>query len=116
MAEDLLATLLDLDRRLAAGDGDTYRSILLPEAVVIVPGARMGRDDTAAAIDAGAGWDRFALTDPELRMVADLAVLTYRFDGSRGDDTYRAIMASMYVRRDDAWRLAFHQHTPVDRA
>jgi ketosteroid isomerase-like protein len=117
MDEDLLRTLLDLDRELAGGDGDTYRSVLLPEAVVIVPGARMGREDTAAAIDAGPGWDRFTLTEPELATVGDCAVLTYIFEGSRGEgETYRAIMASTYVRRDDAWRLAFHQHTPVSPA
>jgi hypothetical protein len=115
MDGDLLRTLLDLDRRLAAGDGDTYRSILLPEAVVIVPGARMGREDTAVAIDAGPGWDRFALTEPELTTLAGLPLLTYVFAGTRGkSDTYRAIMGSLYVRRDDAWRLALHQHTPID--
>jgi hypothetical protein len=25
---------------------------------------------------------------------------------------YRALMSSLYVRREDGWKLAFHQQTP----
>ena len=48
-------------------------------------------------------------------MIADdAALLSYRFRGRRGDDfTYTALMGSVYVRRDGAWRMAFHQQTPV---
>jgi hypothetical protein len=115
MGGELLDELLDIEQRLASGDGDTYRSILLPEAIVIVPGARMGLEDTAAAIDAGQGWDRFALTEPQLATVADARLLTYTFDGVRGEDVrYRALMSSLYVCVDDRWRLAFHQQTPLE--
>lgn len=44
----------------------------------------------------------------------DLAVLGYEARVTRGDgQPYRAWIGSTYVRRDGAWKLTAHQHTPV---
>jgi hypothetical protein len=97
------------------GDGDTYRRHLTDEAVVVVPGQTMNKDQTAEAMDASAGWDGFSFDDERFAEIADdAALLSYRFQGRRGDDfTYTAQMGSIYVRRDGAWKMAFHQQTPV---
>jgi hypothetical protein len=106
--------LYELERALAAGDGDTYRRNLTDEAVVVVPGQTMDKDQTADAMDASAGWDDFSFDDERFAEIADgAALLSYRFRGRRGDFTYTAQMGSVYVRRDAAWKLAFHQQTPV---
>jgi hypothetical protein len=47
-----------------------------------------------------------------LHPTADTAVLTYRWRSRRGEGTYAAVMSSVYVRRDGAWRLVLHQQTP----
>ena len=49
-----------------------------------------------------------------LALSADVAALQYRASARReGDDSpYHALVTSVYVRRDGAWRLALHQQTP----
>jgi hypothetical protein len=106
--------LYGIEHALGDGDGDAYRRHLTDDAVVIVPGASLGREETARAIDAGPGWDDTAFDDERLlRLGDDIALLVYRFSGTRGEDAYAALMASVYVERDGEWRLAFHQQTPL---
>jgi ketosteroid isomerase-like protein len=111
----LTETLLGMERRLAAGDGDTYREVLLDDAIVVVPGMVLDKEACAAAIDAAGRWGETTLDDPALvQPTADVAVLTYRFTGRRGSaDPYVAVMTSVYARRDETWRLVLHQQTPL---
>ena len=47
-----------------------------------------------------------------LQPTSYLAILTYRARAVRGDtERYQALVSSVYVRRDGAWKLAFHQQT-----
>jgi hypothetical protein len=36
-----------------------------------------------------------------------------RHSGNRGDESYRALVSSGYARRDDGWKMVFHQQTPL---
>lgn len=38
--------------------------------------------------------------------------MTYGVLAQRDDTAYSALMSSVYVRRGDGWKLAFHQQTP----
>ena len=106
--------LLAIERALGGGTGDTYREHLTDDAVVVVPGAAITREQSAFAIDATPGWDEFEITEPRLiELTPDSAVLNYRWSSRRGDETYEALMSSVYVRRDGEWKLALHQQTPV---
>ena len=106
--------LLEIERELGGGTGDTYRKHLTDDAVVVVPGAAITREQTAFAIDATPGWDEFEITeDRVVPLTDDSAILTYRWSSRRGDETYEALMSSVYVRRDGEWKLALHQQTPV---
>ena len=61
----------------------------------------------------GQSWSRFALEDLRtVRLTADTGIVTYSVIAARGSDEYSALMSSLYVRRRDQWRLAFHQQTP----
>ncbi|QEC49764.1 nuclear transport factor 2 family protein [Baekduia soli] len=113
--DGLLETLLELERRLGAGDGDAYRERLTGDALVVVPGARLSREETAAAMDASPGWRSFELHEPVVVALGDdHALLSYRFTGRRTAQVgYEALMTSLYVRRDGTWRLALHQQTPL---
>lgn len=112
---ELTQTLFDLERRLGAGDGDTYRELLTDDATVVVPGQAMSKAETAQAMDASLGWDELEFADERcVRLAKDTALLTYRFRGRRGDEfEYAALMGSVYVRTPDGWRMAFHQQTPL---
>jgi hypothetical protein len=107
--------LLKIERELGGGTGDTYRKHLTEDAVVVVPGAAITREQTALAIDATPGWDEFEITDERVvPLTGDSAILTYRWSSRRGEETYEALMSSVYVKRDGEWKLALHQQTPVN--
>lgn len=114
MTDSTLDKLLAIEHALAAGTGDTYRERLRDDAVVIVPGQALTLEETAAAMDASPGWDTFALDDARVLALGETAaVLTYRFTGRHGEDTYSALMTSAYGRDGDGWRLVLHQQTPL---
>lgn len=105
--------LLRIEHELGTGGGDAYRRHLVDDAVVVVPGAVLDREACAEAMDASPGWDEHAIDDARvLHPTADTAVLTYRWRSRRGESTYAAVMSSVYVRRDGAWRLVLYQQTP----
>lgn len=113
----LTDALFALERELAHGDGDTYRRLLTDRAVVVVPGMRLDKAQTVAAMDASPGWDAVAFADEHCSALNEqAALLTYRFRGRRGNDfQYTALMGSVYVLDGEGWRLAFHQQTPLER-
>jgi uncharacterized protein DUF4440 len=105
--------LLQIEEELAPGSGEAYRRHLADDAVVVVPGAVLTRDECIAAIDTAAPWDEHTISGARTtRLAADSAVLTYRWRSRRGDERYAAIMSSVYARRDGDWRLVLHQQTP----
>ena len=106
---------MEIERALGGGSGDTYREHLTDNAVVVVPGAVITREQCAMAIDATPGWDEFEITDAHALTLNDgSALLTYRWSSHRGEETYEALMSSVYVKQDDGdWKLALHQQTPV---
>jgi hypothetical protein len=90
----------------------------LSDAVVLLPGiGLLDREACAAAVDQAGlpAWGEIQFSDARLvSLTGDAAAIAYRFDGERGSSRYVALMASAYVRRDGAWKLALHQQTPVD--
>jgi hypothetical protein len=111
---DLEATLLGIESALAAGGADAYRQHLADEALVVVPGMVLDREATIEAIASSPGWDVATMDDATtLRLSEDTAVITYRFDGRRGEEAYVALLSSVYVSREGRWLLAFHQQTPL---
>jgi hypothetical protein len=112
---DLLQTLFDIEHELGAGDATTYDRFLTEDAVVVVPGMRMDKQQTVEAMAASPGWDGMRFDDERCTPLGDQVVLlSYRFTGRRGDDfEYSALMGSVYVEQQDGWRMAFHQQTPL---
>lgn len=104
--------LLAIDRRLADGRGAEYAEVLHGDALVIVPGAVLDKAACVAAMDDSPGWDAFEIGDARTLTTDTTTTIVYPFTGRRGDDEYRATLASTYVHDGDAWRLLLHQHTP----
>ena len=112
---ELANELLRIERALGGGSGDAYREHLTGDAVVVVPGAAIDREQTAFAIDATPGWDEFEITnDRVVQLTDESALITYRWSSRRGEETYEALMSSVYVKQPDgSWKLALHQQTPA---
>ena len=105
--------LMQIERELASARGDAYRRHLAPEAVVVVPGAVLDREQCAAAIDRTPRWEEWNISEERaIPLGADCALLTYRWRSKRGTIHYAAVMSSVYARREGTWRLVLHQQTP----
>jgi hypothetical protein len=91
-----------------------YDRVMTPEALFVVPGMVLTRNEVLASWQDTKPWANYDLSDE--RVVAlgpDAAALTYAGTATRADDSvYEARFTSVYVRREGAWHLAFHQQTP----
>ncbi len=113
---DVHEELMRIETALGGGTGDTYREHLTDDAVVVVPGAAITKEQSAMAIDSTPPWDEFEISDDRvIQPTEDTAILTYRWKSQRGDFAYEALMSSVYARQPDgAWKLVLHQQTPVN--
>ncbi|WP_169980229.1 nuclear transport factor 2 family protein [Microbispora sp. H10836] len=92
-----------------------YEQVLDRTVVMLLPGG-MVLDDRAAIVKSMAGqpWSSHELQDARVvHLTDDTGLVTYGVVAERdGDSAYSALMSSLYVRRQDGWKLAFHQQTP----
>jgi uncharacterized protein (TIGR02246 family) len=96
---------------------------LEPDAVACVhPGWPMLRGRSRvlrsfAAIMSGTPYIQFFLSDVEVRVLGDTAVVTCREDiltaVSEDEDGGAAVTTNVFVRRPDGWRLQAHHASPV---
>lgn len=92
-----------------------YERVLDRTVVMLLPGG-MVLDDRAAIVKSMAGqpWSSYELHDSRVvRLTDDTGLVTYGVVAERdGGPAYSALMSSLYVLRQDGWKLAFHQQTP----
>jgi hypothetical protein len=114
LKERVADDLLRIEHQLARGDGATYEQHLADEALVVIPGDTLDKPATVEAMDSSPRWDEVSIGQEAVRELGDDAVLlTYLFQGRRGQSHYAARSASAYVKDEDGdWKLAFHQQTP----
>jgi len=74
------------------------------------------RDRIAESLAGQAQWQEVAFEDRRLLELSDRAVLlTYKAIARRRDgEPYVVRASSAYLRDGGAWRLAFHQQTPLE--
>jgi len=82
--------------------------MLLPGGIVLTD-----RDQVVRSMS-GQPWSSFRLEHPQvLQPTPDTAAVHYGVTARRGDGPeYSALVSSLYVRRGEDWKLAFHQQTP----
>lgn len=114
---DLLAHLLDLERRMWTDGAPFYRESLAPEVLMAFPGVGfLDREQTIQGVEGGQRWERVEMSDARLMELSpDVALLAYATEAARDgqDGPYRALVGSVYVRSRGAWQLAFHQQSPT---
>lgn len=94
---------------------DFYRQVLDRDVTMLFPGGMVLTDrDTILESMGGQPWATFRFDDPRVsRPTDDTGLVTYGVVAHReGAPEYSALISSMYVRRDNGWKLTFHQHTP----
>lgn len=103
---------LSTDPRTAA---EFYESVLDHDVVMLLPGG-MRLDDRATVVGSMGGppWTSYRIEEPRVQeLTDDTAAVTYGVVARRADSPpYSALISSLYVRRDDGWKLALHQQTP----
>lgn len=114
--------LLDREHRFwdasSAGWGDFYRRNCTPDAVFVFgPTGPLDLEACAAAVDDNdRPWEEVHLSGSRaVDLGAGAAVLTYRADARQAGTTGPVALyaASAYRLVDGAWKMAFHQQTPV---
>jgi hypothetical protein len=117
--DDDLTKLERAGWRALSEDGSAARRFydeVLDEAVVmLLPGGLTitGRDAALESMS-GAPWDESRLAELRVaRPTSDTGLVTYRAEARRDSLDYAALIASLYARRPDGWRLVFHQQTPI---
>ncbi len=91
-----------------------YEATLDERVVMVLPGG-MTLDDRAGIIESmsGAPWAWYEMEQVRvLKPTPETGVVTYGVVAERDGQRYSALMSSVYVARDDGWKLAFHQQTP----
>ena len=74
------------------------------------------RDEVAATASTQPGrWKGLKISGRHFVQPAPgVAIISYRADVKRFDgEPYPALVSSAYARREDGWKLAFHQHSPL---
>ncbi len=109
--------LFDLEKHFWTEGADYYRSHLAPSALMVFPepAGVLVKDEIASSIGAGARWADVELEEHRVLELSDnAAVVTYKATARRPDGPpYVARASSAYVRAGNAWKLAFHQQTPL---
>src|SRR4029450_4618026 len=113
--------LIDIERRLWTNDAQFYRDNLTEDCLLVF--AETGVITREIAVDANRTENeqrrrRAELTFLEirqLRLTDTASLLNYRVTArwEHEESSVTLLASSIYVRRDEAWKLAFHQQTPL---
>jgi hypothetical protein len=118
---ELEEQLIGIERRLWTNDAAFYEANLIEESLLVFPetGVITRSIAVGAILTENAEGRRWAEVEFDeirsLRLAHDAALLTYRVAARWEHEAAKsgALASSVYVRRDGAWKLAFHQQTPI---
>ena len=110
--------LFALEERFWTQGAGYFRRNLADSAVMVFPepAGVLVKDEIASSLERAARWSRVELEEHRLLELGDdAALVTYKATARRPgkDEPYVARASSAYVRDGAAWKLAFHQQTPV---
>jgi hypothetical protein len=115
--------VVSLEKALWTNNPVVYKATILPEAVLVfAETGRISRDQAVEAIEQenaeGRQWAEVAFADVRVSpLVTDAVLLQYRATGrwKHQVSPIAVLASSVYVRRDNEWKLAFHQQTDLRR-
>lgn len=113
--------IIDRERAFWTSSVEFYERRLAKNVLMVFPppvGA-LTRDGVLAGIRAGMRWSSVEMSDVAVQPIGEGMVgVAYRARATKSEpkSDYTALIGSVYVLEDEAWKLAFHQHTPIDEA
>jgi hypothetical protein len=112
--------LLELERNFWTGDSAFFELHVDGDCLIAFSpemAGVMNRSDLAATAKDGNLWKDLEITLKGFIEPTDgIAMLTYEARAVRENgEPYAALVSTGYARRDDGWRMIFHQQTPVAR-
>jgi hypothetical protein len=119
MAKELYSLEEEGWHAISAANGDFYRRLVTPDTLIVEHDGVSTGDDLVAEIDGNnSPFEGFTLDQHKIVPLSDdSAVVTYRANAEvAGRGTFRLYMSSVWVRREDGWKLMFHQQTPVSES
>jgi Domain of unknown function (DUF4440) len=110
--------LFALEERFWTEGAGYFRRNLADSAVMVFPDPAgvLVKDEIASSLEQAARWSKVNLEEHRLLQLSDdAALVTYKATARRPgrSEPYVARASSAYVRDGGAWKLAFHQQTPV---
>lgn len=110
--------LLSLERKFWAGDASFYRQNLDDECLTVftkMAGVQRRNAIADMVADDSRRWQDVQIQEKGLvEPTPDTAILSYEAQAQRANgERYHALVSSAYVRRGGAWKLTFHQQTPL---
>jgi len=117
ITDDLPARLLHEEHAgwraiLEGHGGEHYARAMTRDALMVVEGAVLDRDEVLKAFRSAPPWDSYELHEPAIIRLGDRAgMLVYRAVARRGDDVANLRMSTTYLYDDGAWHVAAHQQT-----
>ena len=110
--------LFQLEERFWTEGPGFYRRNLAATAIMVFPGPAgvLVADEIAASLEKQPRWTQVLLEEHRLlELSEETAVVTYKATAKRPEaaSPYVTRASSAYVRAAGAWKLAFHQQTPV---
>ncbi len=117
LTEELLALEHQGWQALCDGTGAAFYEALMPDdgVMILAHGQALDRNAVRDSLENAPTWDSYSIAEPTVvSLGSDQVILRYTGTGRRsGESDFVALMASVYVRIDDVWRLAHYQQTPV---
>lgn len=90
-----------------------YHDLMADDGLMVFSGLTLDKPGTIRAIAGEQPWSTHRLDDVRIVDAAEAAVISYYATARReGRPEYRASMSSVYVWRDERWRLLLHQQSP----
>lgn len=114
---DRTQELIGLEERFwleGGGNPDFWQDHFADDGVVALPFGVMDKDATVQAMGSAEPWTRVDMHELRVVPLGDASTLVvYRATARRAADEqdFEAVVGSVYVKRDEAWYLAFHQQS-----
>ena len=121
MISEFPTHLIDIERRLWSNDAAFYRDNLTEDCLLVF--AETGVITREIAVNAirkeneqGRRWAEVNFDEiRQLGLTDAVSLLNYRVNArwEHEESSVTLLASSIYVRRDEVWKLALHQQTPV---
>jgi len=108
--------LWEMERRFWLDGPDFHAAHMARQAVMVFPppAGILARSESLAGLADAPRWRSVDMEETSAAGLGATVVLAYRVLARRdGEDTYRALCSSTYVRSRGAWGLLSHHQTPL---